>query len=279
VELWREAEFCTLVRIRTVMEETTTPDSPWGCYILQAFCRTNFRSRWQIYNIGILFTAMHIEVNKVHWNRPFWKQWPKDINDTNAWQRIKSIIFSKWIQLQVRRNAEIVSMSFDTFRVMVIQFRSTMTKTKNATKLSRNHFEIRTIYWRPRLIVPQKSKCTNLSEIFCLEMSFSTICWLDCCRSLLTFFSGNKLFLIAGGFFCRGSIQSYMIWPRLLSSWEISNLAKKCECPRGFVISMSLDQVSVVGNITSVTGNCRIAWNMEENGWWTWKKTLNAPSK
>jgi len=50
-----------------------------------------------------------------------------------------------------------------------------------------------------------------------------------------------------------------MIWPRRLSTNEISGLAKSCKCPSGFAISPIRSLVQIRGDVESQNSGCRTA--------------------
>ena len=60
-------------------------------------------------------------------------------------------------------------------------------------------------------------------------------------------------------FFDSGSISNLMIWPRVLSSSEIHNIAHNCICPRDYSVTLTPDKVEMVGNVDYVfAGKCRV---------------------
>jgi len=50
-----------------------------------------------------------------------------------------------------------------------------------------------------------------------------------------------------------------MIWPRVLSSSEIHNIAHNCICPRDYSVALTPDKVEMVGNVDYVfAGTCLV---------------------
>jgi len=44
-------------------------------------------------------------------------------------------------------------------------------------------------------------------------------------------------------------MKSMMIWPRVLSSGEIKEIANTCVCPKDYAVSMTPDKVEMIGNV------------------------------
>ena len=56
-----------------------------------------------------------------------------------------------------------------------------------------------------------------------------------------------------------GNITNFMIWPRVLTDQEISNIARNCECPVDYAVAMTLDRVELHGETQySLTDQCPI---------------------
>ncbi|XP_076807615.1 pentraxin-4-like isoform X2 [Clavelina lepadiformis] len=54
-----------------------------------------------------------------------------------------------------------------------------------------------------------------------------------------------------------GTFTNMMIWPRVLSEDEISNIAYKCECPLDYAIALTLDRTELYGEATySIPNAC-----------------------
>ena len=51
-------------------------------------------------------------------------------------------------------------------------------------------------------------------------------------------------------YYFSGNITNFMIWPRVLTDQEISNIARKCECPPDYSVAMTLDKVEMMGEAT-----------------------------
>ena len=57
--------------------------------------------------------------------------------------------------------------------------------------------------------------------------------------------------------FFRGNITNFMIWPRVLTAEEISNIAHNCQCPSDYAVIMNDDDISLHGAARrNVVGAC-----------------------
>ena len=57
--------------------------------------------------------------------------------------------------------------------------------------------------------------------------------------------------------FFSGDITNFMIWPRVLTAQEISNIARKCECPSDYAVAMTLDKSEMIGDASYILrGQC-----------------------
>ena len=59
--------------------------------------------------------------------------------------------------------------------------------------------------------------------------------------------------------FFSGNITNLMIWPRILTDQEISNIAKECLCPQDYSVSMTMDKSEMYGEVYySVPEECPV---------------------
>ena len=58
-------------------------------------------------------------------------------------------------------------------------------------------------------------------------------------------------------FIFSGNITNFMIWPRVLTNQEISEIASNCRCPHDYAVSMTLDRSEMLGEASySVPERC-----------------------